>query len=261
MVLDLLGPSLEELFTKCGRRFTLKTTLKLADQLLERCDALHSRHLIHRDIKPANFMLTPARRVKLCDFGVAREPRYAKKKANPSLDDDVASLRLDDEDSEGRRRASSRASQGDDDSSVHSTRSNASAHSPRFKSSDNDFASEGDLTSNCGTARFMAPEVSSTDSRTVKYSSKADIFSLALVYYFVWERALPALPDHTTAVDYKRALASGVRPAFQKTPKHIRALIEMMWAGKPLDRPTAHAILEYQKAEKNWNKTTRVFPW
>ncbi|KAF6779818.1 hypothetical protein AHF37_00675 [Paragonimus kellicotti] len=78
LIMDLLGPSLEDLFTFCGRRFTMKTVLMLADQMLWRLEFLHSKNFIHRDIKPDNFLMGIGRncnKVFLVDFGLAKKFR------------------------------------------------------------------------------------------------------------------------------------------------------------------------------------------
>ncbi|MCJ1384251.1 serine/threonine protein kinase [Xylographa soralifera] len=57
MVFDLLGPSLEDLFDYYDRRFSRKTALILADQLIARLQFIHPKEILHQDIKPANFLM------------------------------------------------------------------------------------------------------------------------------------------------------------------------------------------------------------
>jgi len=81
MVMDLLGPSLEDLFNFCSRRFTMKTVLMLSDQMIGNIEYIHSKNFIHRDIKPDNFVMGIGRhcnRLYVIDFGLAKKYRDSR---------------------------------------------------------------------------------------------------------------------------------------------------------------------------------------
>lgn len=78
LVMDLLGPSLEDLFNFCHRKLSLKTVLMLADQMINRVEYVHIKSFLHRDIKPDNFLMGLGKRanqVYMIDFGLAKKYR------------------------------------------------------------------------------------------------------------------------------------------------------------------------------------------
>ncbi|KAF9169905.1 casein kinase I [Mortierella sp. AD011] len=85
LCIDLLGPSLEDLFDMCGRKFTIKTVVMVAKQMLSRVQTIHEKNLIYRDIKPDNFLVGKphtkhANLVHVVDFGMAKQYRDPKTK-------------------------------------------------------------------------------------------------------------------------------------------------------------------------------------
>jgi casein kinase 1 len=78
LVMDVLGPSLEDLFSFCNRKLSLKTVVMLADQMINRVEFIHSKSFLHRDIKPDNFLMGLGKRanqVYMIDFGLAKKYR------------------------------------------------------------------------------------------------------------------------------------------------------------------------------------------
>ncbi|RZC73566.1 hypothetical protein C5167_049046 [Papaver somniferum] len=73
LVMDFLGPSLEDLLNSYGRKFSLKT--------INRVEFIHSKSYLHRDIKPHNFLMGTggrANQVYIINFGLAKKYRNSK---------------------------------------------------------------------------------------------------------------------------------------------------------------------------------------
>ena len=76
MITDLLGPNIQDIMDNIeGKKFTMKSTLILTEQMLQRLKDLHNKGIIHRDMKPENFCIGKGKNEKIVymiDFGLSR---------------------------------------------------------------------------------------------------------------------------------------------------------------------------------------------
>ncbi len=66
------GHTLKSLIEKNGA-LPVRTAIGITCQILDALSAAHAHGIIHRDVKPQNVIVTDKGRVKLADFGIARE--------------------------------------------------------------------------------------------------------------------------------------------------------------------------------------------
>ena len=76
MFMELLGFNLEDLFIKCGKKFSIVTTLRLSIQIISRLENIHEQGYILRNVSPSNFCLgLDARKeiIYFSNFGLAKK--------------------------------------------------------------------------------------------------------------------------------------------------------------------------------------------
>ena len=75
LLMELLGKSLDKLFTENNKSFSYKTIFQIGYQMIDRIQYVHSKGYIHRDIKPGNFVIGRGDKSKiiyLIDFGLSK---------------------------------------------------------------------------------------------------------------------------------------------------------------------------------------------
>ena len=86
LVMELLGPSLSDLFQLKEKIFSLETVLLIAIQMLTRIEFVHEKGFLHRDIKPENFVIglnEKSNLIHIIHFGLSK--RYKDKNSGQHI--------------------------------------------------------------------------------------------------------------------------------------------------------------------------------
>ncbi|KAJ7944329.1 Protein kinase [Quillaja saponaria] len=99
----------------------------------------------------------------------------------------------------------------------------------------------GEMTSDAGTYRWMAPELFNLEpipkgAKSKKfYDHKADVYSFSILLWTLLTKKIPFRGNCSMVAAY--AMANNQRPSVDDVPSDIIPLLESCWAANPRDRP------------------------
>ena len=93
LVFEYVEKNLLELLQETPNGISPPKIKYLIYQLIKAIKYLHSKNIIHRDIKPENLLINPDLKLKLCDFGFAREVKLNMENNNISQMTDYVATR------------------------------------------------------------------------------------------------------------------------------------------------------------------------
>lgn len=76
LIMEHLGASLEDLFQRCKRKFSLKTTVMIGVQICDLLESIHRKKFLHRDLKPENFLIgtgSNKNKIYIIDYGLSKQ--------------------------------------------------------------------------------------------------------------------------------------------------------------------------------------------
>jgi serine/threonine protein kinase len=219
----LSGGSLMDLLHDPNRDVPWHARISIGLQVALGMEHLHKKHMLHRDLKSANVLLDEGFKAKVCDFGLSRVVRPARRhvvvrssftgvtKLLPSVDDGIDM----------------------------NTGQSALLSSLGVSFVD----AHGTMTKAAGTLLWMAPEVYRGDQT---YTNAVDVYSFGIVLWELATRKAPWVDELSSETVFfeqlNTALQTGRRPAIPDSvlAEHSAfvAVMRHCWAGDPADRPT-----------------------
>ncbi|KAG7026803.1 Serine/threonine-protein kinase HT1 [Cucurbita argyrosperma subsp. argyrosperma] len=104
----------------------------------------------------------------------------------------------------------------------------------------------GEMTTEAGTYRWMAPELFSIDPLPVGgrkfYDHKADVYSFSIILWELMTNKTPFKGRNNIMVAY--AAAKNIRPSLEGIPEDIARLLQSCWAEDPKSRPEFTQVID-----------------